>query len=147
MNAAIPEKSAVEKNPRTIAREFVVQFLYQCESEKLMHFSESHFTQFVQHFQVPSQVVAMARELARGTLEKLPEIDAKIQAVAVNWKISRMSVVDRTVLRLASYELLESETPSKVVLNEAIELAKKYGAEESSKFVNGLLDKIAHTIR
>lgn len=131
------------RNPRSEAREFAVQLLYQSESERLMHFSESHFDQFVKHFQVPEPIIPLLRELTRGTLENLQMIDARIQDVSVNWKLTRMSVIDRTVLRLGTYELLESDTPNRVVLNEAIELAKKYGAEDSGKFVNGLLDKVA----
>ena len=131
------------RNPRSEAREFAVQFLYQCEAEKILHFSESHFQQFINHFKVPQIVVTPLRELSRGTLEKLTTLDQKIQEISVNWKLSRMGVIDRSVLRLGSYELLESDTPTKVILNEAIELAKKYGTADSGKFVNGLLDKIA----
>jgi N utilization substance protein B len=135
------------KNPKSEARELAVQFLYQSESEKLLHFSDSHFDQFVKHFQVAEPLIPPLREMTRGTLENLIKIDAKLQDVSVNWKLSRMSVIDRSVLRLATYELLESDTPTRVVLNEAIELAKKYGAEDSGKFVNGLLDKVAHQAR
>lgn len=134
-------------NPRSQAREFAVQFLYQCEAEKILYFADSHFQQFVNHFKVPTAVVAPLRDLARGTLEKLSDLDTKIQEISLNWKLSRMSVVDRSVLRMATYELLESDTPTKVVLNEAIELAKKYGSADSGKFVNGLLDKLAKIAR
>ncbi len=135
------------RNPKSDAREFAVQFLYQSESEKLLHFSDSHFDHFVKHFQVPDQIIPALRDMTRGTLENLMKIDAELQAVSVNWKLSRMSVIDRSVLRLATYELLESDTPTRVVLNEAIELAKKYGTEDSGKFVNGLLDKIAQVAK
>jgi N utilization substance protein B len=85
--------------------------------------------------------------MARGTLERLPEIDERLQAASTNWKLGRMAAIDRNVLRLALYELLEAKAPPKVVLNEAIELAKKYGSAESGGFVNGLLDKLARTLR
>lgn len=132
-----------QKNPKSEAREFAVQFLYQSESEKLLHFSDSHFDHFVKHFQVPDPIVPPLRDMTRGTLENLIRIDGQLQDVSVNWKLSRMSVIDRSVLRLATFELLETDTPTRVILNEAIELAKKYGTEDSGKFVNGLLDKVA----
>ncbi len=133
----------MNRNPRSEAREFAIQFLYQSESEKLFHFSESHFLSFVQHFTVPGKVVEPLRLLAQGTLDRLPEIDQSIQSVAANWSLSRMSLVDRNVLRLATFELLSASTPHKVVINEAIELAKKFGAADSGKFVNGILDRVA----
>lgn len=136
----------MSRNPKSEAREFAVQFLYQCESEKLFHFSDSHFQTFIHHFQVSPGLVAMLRELARGTLEHSNDLDLRIQEVSANWKLSRMSLIDRNVLRLAIYELLNTDTPQKVVMNEAIELAKKYGSQDSGRFVNGLLDKIVHSL-
>lgn len=137
----------MNRNPRSEAREFAVQFLYQSESEKLYHFSESHFLSFVQHFTVPKKVVEPLRGLVQGTLERVSEIDLKIEAVAANWSLSRMSVVDRNVLRLATFELLSESAPHKVVLNEAIELAKKFGSADSGKFVNGILDRLSRSMK
>jgi len=134
-------------DPRTEARELALQFLYQAESERLLHFSESHFQSFVKHQDVKSQVVTTLRDIARGTLDSLDEVDARITAISANWKLSRMGSIDRNVLRLAAFELLKADTPPKVVLNEAIELAKKYGSAESGAFVNGLLDKLARELR
>lgn len=136
----------MSRNPKSEAREFAVQFLYQSESEKLFHFSESHFVNFVKHFTVPHKAVEPLRALAEGTLEKLSEIDELITSVATNWSLARMSVVDRNVLRLAAFELLSQNAPVKVVINEAIELAKKYGSADSGKFVNGVLDKLARSV-
>jgi len=136
----------VSRNPKSEAREFAVQFLYQSESEKLFHFSESHFLNFVKHFTVPHKAVEPLRMLAEGTLERLSEIDAQITAVATNWSLTRMSVVDRNVLRLAACERLSQSAPVKVMINEAIELAKKYGSADSGKFVNGVLDKLARSL-
>lgn len=86
---------------------------------------------------------AFCRNLVIGTVEKLPEIDGLIEKYALEWKIERMSSVDRNILRLAVFEMLySSETPKKVALNEAIELAKVFGSEESPKFINGVLDGI-----
>ncbi len=82
-----------------------------------------------------------ARLLVTGTLERQEEIDELIAHQAENWRLERMPVVDRNVLRLAVFELLsELDVPKVVVLDEAIELAKKYGGEQSGAFVNGLLD-------
>jgi len=134
-------------NPKSKAREYAVQFLYQNESEKLFHFTEGYFAAFCHHMEVPEALVPMVRDLARGTLDHLTAIDAQLTEISANWKLTRMAAVDRNVLRLAAFELLESPTPHKVILNEAIELAKKYGSSDSGAFVNGLLDKLAKATR
>lgn len=86
---------------------------------------------------------AFCEELVKGTFAKLEEIDEIIQKNAVDWKVERMSSVDRNLLRLAVFEMLYYDnTPPKVALNEAIELAKIFGSEESPKFINGILGKI-----
>ncbi len=82
-----------------------------------------------------------ARQLVEGTVEHREKIDELIRSQADNWRLERMPAVDRNILRLAVYEMLfERETPKLVVLDEAIELAKKFGSEQSGRFVNGLLD-------
>jgi N utilization substance protein B len=82
-----------------------------------------------------------AQELVQGTLDNLDRIDGMIRGQADNWRLERMPPVDRNILRLAVFEMLhERETPKLVVLDEAIELAKKFGSEQSGRFVNGLLD-------
>jgi transcription antitermination protein NusB len=82
-----------------------------------------------------------AQDLVRGTLEDRERIDELIRGQADNWRLERMPAVDRNILRLAIYEMLhERDTPKLVVLDEAIELAKKFGSEQSGRFVNGLLD-------
>ncbi len=84
-----------------------------------------------------------ANGLVRGTVSRVGEIDALIAAHARNWRIERMAVLDRLVLRLAAYELLaEAETPARVIINEAIELARAFSGEEAVGFVNGILDAI-----
>lgn len=80
----------------------------------------------------------------RGIYDNLTQIDEKISACLENWHLERLSSVDRCVLRLGTYELLyEKDVPIEVTLDEAVELAKKYGTENSGRFVNGVLDKIA----
>ncbi len=84
---------------------------------------------------------AHACELVRGTVERRAEIDQLIRDQASNWRLERMPPVDRNILRLAVYEMLcEPDVPKLVVMDEAIELAKKYGSENSGRFINGLLD-------
>jgi len=78
-----------------------------------------------------------------GVCEQCETIDREIEAVSVKWKLSRMATVTRTVLRLAVYEMMNSDVPVKVIINEAIEIAKKYDDENSTGFVNGILNKIA----
>ena len=89
-----------------------------------------------------------ATRLAKGTLSNLELLDERIRSRAEHWRISRMAVVDRNILRLAVYELgWREETPPKVVINEAIEIAKKFGTRESSRFINGILDRIHRELR
>ncbi|BCA56825.1 N utilization substance protein B-like protein [Nitrospira sp. KM1] len=88
-------------------------------------------------------VKAFAERLVQGVLEHKSELDALIGRYATNWKVSRMQIVDRNILRLGTYELLWlDDVPAKVTVNEAIELAKDFGDEEAAKFVNGILDKV-----
>ena len=129
-------------NPNSAAREEALKFLYQCESEGLFHFSDGHFESFANHEEVAGPVRKRARQLAQGTLDQLEQLDTRLDAASTNWRVQRMGSIDRNILRLAAFELLESDTPPKVVLNEAIELAKKYGTKESGSFVNGVLDRM-----
>ena len=93
---------------------------------------------------VPEAVRLFTEKLVRGVLEQRPLLDERIKAVAHNWSLKRMAPVDLALLRLATYELqFLSDIPAAVTLNEAIEIAKRYGTKESPPFINGLLDKIA----
>jgi len=86
-------------------------------------------------------VRAFADHLLRGTLDHLEELDAQLVRQTAHWRLERLAAVDRNILRLAMFELLyDPETPPAVVIDEAIEIAKKFGAEESGRFVNGVLD-------
>jgi N utilization substance protein B len=92
-----------------------------------------------------ADLVAFCLGLYDATLEHQPDIDPKLTATAANWRLSRMHPADRNVLRLATYELLfdPAAQPVEVVLNEAIELARRFGSKDSAAFVNGVLDKVA----
>jgi transcription antitermination protein NusB len=97
---------------------------------------------------VPPEVRTFAEALVRGTAEKIAELDETIEANAAHWSLARIAPVERNILRLAAYELLfRDDIPERVAINEAIELAKLYGSEESGAFVNGILDQIRIHLR
>ncbi len=119
-----------------------MQFLYQLDTHKPVDV-EKALAEFWKQNEAPQNVRDFANDLLRGTVEKLPEIDAKLRTLADNWDFERLAVVDRNILRLALYEMLfRNEIPPVVSINEAIEIAKKFSSAESGKFVNGLLDRV-----
>ena len=145
---------------RTRSREFALQVLYQIDltrgpaDEALRAFWEERKDvslpaderSVIEESKRDEEVRQYTEVLVNGTLEKLSVLDALIERFAENWAIGRMAYVDRNILRLASYEMIFlDEIPLKVAINEAVELAKRYGEPDSSKFVNGILDKIAKT--
>lgn len=126
---------------RRKAREIAIQILYQADVAGVP-FSEA-FATYEGYFNPSPKVLSFARELVNGVAEKQKEIDEVIERYSKNWKLSRMSAIDRNILRLATYELLfRPDIPPKVSINEAVELAKAFGTEESASFVNGILDAI-----
>jgi N utilization substance protein B len=132
---------------RRTAREMAVQMLYQLDlggsplPQVFKSFDFAAFDAGQRRQPKAEQAFAYAQELVRGTLENREAIDELIRGQADNWRLERMPAVDRNILRLAVYEMLhERDVPKLVVVDEAIELAKKYGSEHSGKFVNGLLD-------
>ena len=95
-----------------------------------------------------ADVTEFAADLVKGVRENLDEIDWLISAHSTNWKLTRMAAVDKNILRMAVFELKSCpDIPTKVAINEAVEIAKKYGSSESGAFVNGILDNIAQDIR
>lgn len=132
---------------RTRARECAIQILYQLEinPEPLAELFRDFWLAEEQR-DVTSDIRAFSEEIVRGTSEHQGEIDKIVEQYADNWSIHRMAVIDRNILRFATYELLfMADIPPKVTINEAVNLAKKFSQEESGKFVNGILDKINHT--
>ena len=102
--------------------------------------------EFWKPLKADDQTRAFAERLVQGVVEHKKEIDTLIGKYATNWKISRMPIVDRNILRAGLYELFWiDEVPAKVTMDEAIELAKSFGDDEASKFVNGILDKVLTT--
>lgn len=130
---------------RTKAREIALKILYQSEitRREIKLVMQSFFDMMET---VDKTVEEFAHKIALGVEEHLEVIDQTITEYATNWQLKRMAIIDRNILRLGVYELLFApDIPPKVTINEAVELAKKYGDIESSKFVNGILDKIHKT--
>jgi len=130
-------KESFKVMKRTEARQKAFQALFQLDSTELT------IEEAIGHVLEEEQKSdAFLNKLVRGTTENQAEIDAALTEKLEKWTLSRLPKIERTVLRLAVYELLhEQDTPNKVVMNEAIELCKTYGDEKSSKFVNGVLSK------
>lgn len=127
---------------RTKARECALQILYQVDITK-DDYNQSLSDFWHTKMDVDDSIVEFASMLVKGTVENLERIDRAIKNYATNWNIKRMAVVDRNILRLATYELLFlPDIPPKVSINEAVDIAKKFGDKDSGKFVNGILDKI-----
>ncbi len=124
------------------AREFTLQILYAID------ISESEVQEVLRYFwdslTSPPEVRAFASQLVDGVLDNQNHIDAVISKYSEHWAIDRMTSVDRNILRMAVYELLFlSDIPHSVTINEAVEVGKKFGSDESGAFVNGILDRIA----
>ena len=124
---------------RRRARELALQLLYQYEltdaSPEVMQAG------FEEWRNASDGVREFADVLLRGTLERLDIIDGELGRQTKHWRLERLAAVDRNILRLAMYELMnETETPHAVIIDEAIEIAKKFGAKDSGRFVNGVLD-------
>jgi len=127
---------------RTRARERALQALYQIDVAAAG--IDEALASFWRSFEpTEREVQDLAEQLVRGVAVDRQLVDDLIEGVSTNWRLDRMAKVDRNVLRLAVWELVKGDAPVKVVINEAIELGKKYGAESTGAFVNGVLDKIA----
>ena len=114
----------------------------------LNRWDDEHIAFVFDHFQTPRTIRDFAEILVLGVLEHRQKIDSTITCASENWSISRMSRVDRAILRVGTYELLShTDVPISVVINEAIEVAKRFGTGESSNFINGVLDRLASIIR
>lgn len=128
---------------RTLSREIALKILYASDITKESP-EESRGKFWQENREVDDEVRDYSDILVRGVSENMEKIDAIISKYAANWEIGRMATIDRNIIRLASYELLFCpDIPPKVAMNEAIDMAKKYGDRDSGKFVNGMLDKIS----
>jgi len=132
---------------RRQSREAALQVLYAIDlapgdGSRSERGSEA-FEQAALHLELPPAVRPFARELVEGVAERLTEIDARISDCSRHWRLDRMAAVDRNLLRLATLEILRDETPAVVVIDEAVEIAQRFGGDASPGFVNGILDAIA----
>lgn len=128
------------------ARELAVQMLYQWEVGRLSipEVAQSFWRiGEIDERSVPELARDYAHRLAAGTSARVAAIDPLLEEASRNWRLARMSIVDRLILRLAAYELLhERDTPAAVVIDEALELAKRFSTEEAVPFINGVLDAV-----
>jgi len=126
---------------RRKSRELALQVLYQLDITK--QDPSKVLAQFQQHFSPNEEKDEFLEGLVLGVLDHSQEIDRLIERFSENWRLERMSIIDRNILRMASFELIYCEDiPPKVTLNEAIDLGKEYGSEDSGSFINGILDRI-----
>lgn len=126
---------------RSKAREVALHILYQIELSR--QDPQISFQTYIECSSQQQEVIDFANTLVFGTAKNLPHIDSLIKKYVKNWEIERMAAVDRNILRLACFELLfMGDIPPRVSINEAIELAKRFGDIDSPRFVNGVLDKI-----
>jgi len=145
-------------NPsRHHAREIAFQILFQFDNtkpnlsdeERQAIFCEENLKEeienYFKHFKVPPENKPLIESLVLGTLKNIKSIDEKIQKASHHWRLDRMSKVDLNLLRMATFELQNLDTPPSVTMNEAIEIAKTFGNEDSQSFINGLLDKLSQS--
>jgi N utilization substance protein B len=135
---------------RRACREAALQVLYQCDI--LADFSDERVNFFSNHFSTQSDLEEDERPVAgesysaaliQGVVKHIDYLDNMIGLASTNWSVSRMACIDRNIIRIATYEIhFSADVPPKVSLNEAIEIAKKFSADDSPKFINGVLDKI-----
>jgi N utilization substance protein B len=132
---------------RRKAREVALQFLYQLDLRGEADPAPSS-EEFWSRHPVDPEVRVFCEVLVRGTMLHRQKIDELITQYALHWDLERMAVVDRNILRAGIFELLwTTDVPPKVAINEAIEVAKKFGTQESSRFINGILDRIHKELR
>lgn len=131
---------------RRKSREAALQILYKIDLSKLE--PKDAMKVFWQHYPSTGDLEEFANQIVDGVIRNRPEVDKLIEDHSTNWKLTRMACVDRNILRIAVYELMYChDIPNSVTLNEAIEIAKKFGTEESGAFINGVLDNISKEIK
>jgi N utilization substance protein B len=130
---------------RTKSREFAMQMLFQWDM------SQQEFTKLEARFwksaKAADKTRAFANQLFEGAAKNVAGLDEIIGKHCENWRFERLAAIDRAILRLAIHEMKAADTPAKVVLNEAVDLAKKYSSEESGGFVNGVLDSVHKSLQ
>ncbi len=128
---------------RRRCREVVLQILYEDDLNPERNLKNSE--QFlVSRLKGNRPLIDFANSLLRGVRQHRRELDKLLGEKATNWSLRRMAAIDRNVLRLAGYEIVHGGTPGRVAINEAVELAKRFGDKQSGQFVNGVLDRLLH---
>lgn len=131
---------------RSRAREVVLQMLYRYDlNPDREPASDDVFIQ--KRLLNNTELVAFALGLLRGVLRNRDELDVLLKERAANWSLNRMAATDRNVLRMGAYEMLYSDTPGRVAINEAVDLARRFGSAHSSQFVNGILDRVLQELK
>lgn len=140
----------VRRAPRRRSREAALQVLYALDvgsrRGRAAPPAQEIFESAGEHFELPEGARAFAKELVLGVEAHRAELDALLAHHAAHWRLDRMAAVDRNVLRLAAFELRFTDTPAAVVIDEAIELARRFGGARSPAFVNGVLDAVARAL-
>jgi len=124
---------------RSRAREVALQVLYQDDLNPAMNpgVADAFLASRLRF----DELIEFARSLVAGVRRNRSELDARLARTAEHWSLERMATTDRNVLRLGAYEILYADTPDRVAINEAVELAKRFGSAQSAQFVNGILDR------
>jgi N utilization substance protein B len=131
--------------PRRKSREFALQVLYQLNITQQDILTA--LAQFQEHFLSGGKADEFLKRLVSGVLEHCQELDRLIEQYSENWRLDRINMIDRNILRIALFELFYCEDiPPKVSINEAIDLGKRYGSEDSGSFINGILDRIQNEV-
>ncbi len=125
---------------RSRAREVVLQILYRDDLNPDGQ-GQTADSFLASRLHADEELTAFARSLLSGVRRNRGELDQLLDKTAENWSLERMAVTDRNVLRLGAFEILYTETPDRVAINEAVELAKRFGTDQSAQFVNGILDR------
>jgi N utilization substance protein B len=142
MSSAAPrgKPTSATSRARSRGRELALKYLYQADVRKD---GAEAFNDFVEHQDEGGAAAAFARDLVNGVIAGKSELDRLISGYARNWSLHRMAVIDRNILRIGAFELLGADPPPRsVVINEAIELAKRFSTAESGRFINGVLDRV-----
>ncbi len=133
------------KGARHKARELALQALYEIDSVK--HKPEDSLRLLAEREEVTQDVTDFARDLVNGVIQHREELDRNIQDFAPAWPLDQISIIDRNVLRIAIFEIVyDNKIPVKVAINEAVELAKSFGSNNSSRFINGVLGSVSNLV-
>ena len=138
------------KANRTITREKTMTILYQIflyNKNKINYTLDEIIDELIKEIDIEDRKkidIEFLKELVSGVLDNIHDIDSRVEKYLENWSLERLGLTDQAIIRIAVYELLYTDTPPLVCINEAIELSKKYSDEKVSKMINGVLDKIYH---